>query len=170
MKRLILLLLLPLFLNAASVERNLEAIFLGRFPDFITWPNPDKETFTITIIDENPFNNLLYDLYGEKKIKGKKVTIKYIQYLNELEETDILFITPSKLKNLPAILVHAHDNSMLTISDIRGFAQRGGIIQLYIVLQKIRLKINHDASLRASLKISSPLLSISEIVKDGDAK
>jgi len=52
---------MPLF--ASNQERDLQAVFLGRFAKFIEWPENKRDVFTITLIDENPFGDLLDYLY-----------------------------------------------------------------------------------------------------------
>jgi len=159
---LLVVLLLPLF--ASNQERDLQAVFLGRFAKFIEWPESSKTIFTITLIDENPFGNLLTKLYSGKKIHGKKIKIKYVRNLKDIGITDILFITLNDYKKVQKVIKYAQKNSILTISEQRGFAQRGGVIQLGFVMQKPYLVINYDASLKSKIKISSSLLAIAQDV------
>ena len=56
----------------------------------------------------------------------------------------------------------------LTVSDVDGFAERGGIIQLTTESGKIRLKINVIAAKASNLVISSKLLRSAEIVASKD--
>lgn len=153
---------IPLF--ASNQERDLQAVFLGRFAQFIQWPDNNKETFIITLIDENPFDNLLDDLYSEKTIHGKPIKIHYVTKISDIQESDILFVTLDSQKEIQKAIAYAQEHSILSISEKRGFAQRGGIIQLGFVLQKTHLVINYDAALKSNLKISASLLAIAQKV------
>jgi hypothetical protein len=55
---------------------------------------------------------------------------------------------------------------ILTVSEIEGFAQRGGIINFIIVEKKIRFEINPDAAKQVGIHISSQLLQLARIVTD----
>lgn len=167
----ICLILTPLYtVFAANEERDLQAVFLGRFAKFIEWPDKSREKFIITLIDENPFDNLLDDLYRDKKIHDKAIEIHYVTRIDDIKQTDILFITLVNPLEVQKVIKYAQKQSILTISEQRGFAQRGGIIQLNFVMQKTQLKINYDSALKSKIKISSPLLAIAQQVIKGDAQ
>ena len=156
--------------HAANQERDLQAVFLGRFAKFIEWPDEKRDKFIITLIDENPFDNLLDDLYRDKTIHGKPIEIHYITKIEDISKTDILFITLDNQKDVQEAINYAQAHSILTISEQRGFAQRGGIIQLNFVMQKTHLKINYESSLKSKIKISSSLLAIAQEVIRGDVQ
>lgn len=149
---------------ASNQERDLQAVFLGRFAQFIQWPDKNNENFIITLIDENPFDNLLDDLYKDKSIHGKPIQIRYVTQIADIKESDILFITLDSQKEIQKVIKYAQEHSILTISEKRGFAQRGGIIQLGFVMQKTHLVINYDAALKSNIKISASLLAIAQNV------
>ncbi len=155
---------------AANEERDLQAVFLGRFEKFISLPEKKTDRFIITLIDENPFDSLLDDLYKDKKIHNKSIEIYYVTKISDIKDSDILFITLTNQTEVKKIIEYAQKNSILTISEQRGFAQRGGIIQLNFVRQKIQLKINYDSALLSKIKISAPLLAIAKEVIKGDIK
>ena len=159
---LLLGILSPAF--ASNQERDLQAVFLGRFAKFIEWPNTSHEKFIITLIDENPFENLLDDLYRDKTIHGKEIEIHYVTNVADIKYSDILFITLDSQKGEKEAIKYAQENSILSISAKRGFAQRGGIIQLNFVMQKSHLVINNYSALESNIKISAPLLAIAKNV------
>jgi hypothetical protein len=53
------------------------------------------------------------------------------------------------------------------VSDIPGFCQGGGMIDFELLDQKVRFEINPEATERARLKVSSKLLSVAKIVREG---
>lgn len=149
---------------ASDVERRLEAVFLGRFANYIEWPDPSRGKFVITLIDENPFGSLLDELYKDKRIHGKPIEVRYATRVDEIGQCDLLFITLDTVASRQAAIDHAQRNGILTISEALGFAERGGIIQLNFVDQKTRIKINHDAAVRSGIRIGAPLLSIASVI------
>jgi len=140
-------------------------VLVGKVGKYVTWDHQNNEKFIITILD-NQDNNLFDKVYKNKKIKKHNVELKYIDNIDELSETNILFISVSKSNNLQEILEKTSNKNILTVSVIRGFAQKGGILQIYFSSQKPKIRINLNASKKENLKIKSSLLRISDIVKD----
>lgn len=165
---LLIAFIIPLF--ASNQERDLQAVFLGRFAKFIEWPQNNRDVFTITLINENPFEDLLDKLYIGKTIHGKKIKIKYVTDVKDIGLSDILFITLDDQKDVGKVIKYAQKHSILTISEQRGFAQRGGIIQLGFVMQKPYLVINYDSATKSKIKISSSLLAIAQDVIKEEAE
>ena len=56
---------------------------------------------------------------------------------------------------------------VLTVSDGKGFSQAGGIIELYVEGGRMRFAINVDAAERSGLRLSSRLLGLAKVIRDG---
>ena len=63
-----------------------------------------------------------------------------------------------------AVLAELARLPILTVSDIGGFAQAGGMIGLFESEQHIRFNINITVARQANLKLSSQLLKLATIV------
>ena len=83
---------------------------------------------------------------------------------DNLTACDILFISSSEKDRLSSIMATLKDLPILTVSEIEGFTQRGGIINFIIVANKIRFEINPDAAKQVGIHISSQLLQLARIV------
>ena len=59
---------------------------------------------------------------------------------------------------------------ILTVGETEGFATQGGIVNFKVEGGRVRLEINIEAAERAKLRISSKVLSLAAIVKDGVQK
>ncbi|MEO1954255.1 MAG: YfiR family protein [Campylobacterales bacterium] len=153
-------------LEAYDKNDKLEVLIMGKASKYIKWKDDNSKNFTITILN-NPYENLFEDTFSNKKINKKPIKIKYINDVDELNTTNVLYIPISDKKNLPKILKKIKNKDILTVSKIKGFAQRGGIMQIYFLTQKVKLKINLNKSLKNNLKISSSLLKISDVVNRG---
>ena len=170
MKKIFLsaLFLLFVFNNASGYvsEEKLSVVIIGKIAKFVSWEDSNNEDFIITILDD-PFDGLFSEVYDSKKIKNKNIKIKYIDNINDLEKTNILYISSSHFDKLEEIMQKVNNKNILTISDIRGFAQKGGIVQIYFASQKIKLKINIDILKDEKLKVKPSLLRIVEVIKEG---
>ncbi|MCX7725126.1 MAG: YfiR/HmsC family protein, partial [Thermodesulfovibrio sp.] len=83
----------PFYSLALDDEQRLEVVFLGRLASFVETPNPASNThFIITLIDKNPYGAFIYDFYKDKTIHGKPVQIRYIKRIEDIGNSDMLFI------------------------------------------------------------------------------
>jgi hypothetical protein len=75
-----------------------------------------------------------------------------------------LFISRSEEWRLEVILKDLESLPILTVSDIPDFCQRGGMITLDVINQRVRFSINPQTAAQAQLKLSSKLLELAQIV------
>jgi hypothetical protein len=167
---ILLLFIFPLSINAANSENEIKAAVLGKLSHFVKHKSQiNNDEFIITVFQDETFAKLLKEKYNNKQINHKNVLVKNVQAMEEINSSDLLYIGKVPQEIQYQLIEYAQSNNLLTISEESGFAQRGGIVQLYFVSLKIRFKINLNAAKKSNLKISSSLLSISTIVK-GETK
>jgi hypothetical protein len=167
------LLCLPLVSQADSTRNVLEykvkAAYLYNFTKFVNWPSQvlTKDTevpLKICILGVDPFGHSI-DLLSNKTAKGRRVVIRYIQELDDNPvDCQVMFISRSESANIDAILQMLADQHVLTVSDIEGFAMKGGCIRLNVIEGKVRFNINIQATRRAGLDMSAKLLELARVV------
>jgi YfiR/HmsC-like len=164
----IMLSLSPSSLSAAtSTEYKVKGLFLLRVASFVEWPKDASSTsFRVTIIGKDPFGKTLEKLRENKKIKGRKIVINRCKNIKELKPCHILFISESEKSRLEEIMKSVKGKNVLTVSDMDGFVEKGGMVQVLIIKKKLRWKINREPEKRENLKISSKLLSLAVKVLD----
>jgi hypothetical protein len=126
---------------------------------FITWPQELRmedtlRPFNIAVIGKNPFGDHLHDVYKKKKILNKRVYIRYISEIKEIDNAHLLFVSESMKDELKAILDPIRDRPILTVGDTEGFAQQGIHVNFYYEGIKLRLEVNDAAARQAGLVIS----------------
>ena len=168
---LVALLAWPTGLRAGSAlqrEYEIKAAYLYNFINYIDWPAdalpPAGGTITIGIVGENPFGEALGPLNG-KQIKGRKLVVKQITDAKDMAQCQIVFISASEKQRVAELLEKIKGARILTVSEIEGFAARGGIINFISEQNKVRFEINPDAARGLGLTISSDLLKLAKIVK-----
>ena len=150
-----------------SPEYLIKAAFLFNFAKFVDWPadafKDDLSPINLYILGTDPFGPAL-DTLKDKTIKGRPFKIKRVNKVDEIGACHILFISASEKGNLKQILYALKNSYTLTVSEIEGFAQMGGIINFIIINKKVHFEINPNAAQECSLKISSQLLNLAKIV------
>jgi len=150
-----------------ETENILKVVIVGKVAKYITFPEKASKEFVITVY-KNRCGTLFDDTYRNIKIKNKPVKINYIDNIDNIDNlgyTDILYISKITSSKLSEILKKTNNKDILTISDNRGFAEKGGVIQIYFVSQQLKLKINTQVATNKNLKIEPILLRIADIVK-----
>lgn len=140
-------------------EYQVKAAFIYNFLKFIRWPEgyfDEKKVFTICVYGKDPFEGAI-DEIGGKVVFGKTISIKRIERNGKTTGCNLVFISSSETKRVEKILTEIK-GPVLTISDIEGFVENGGIIEFVMEGKNVRFKINRDVALRKGLWISSRLL------------
>lgn len=151
-------------------EYQVKAAFIFNFIKFTEWPagvfdNPHTP-ITLCIYGSGPFDEALTSIEG-KLVKGRRLIIERLPDGGVPAACHILFISASEKRRLSALLDTLKNLHVLTIGDMSRFAHAGGMINFIMVGNKVRFEINRDAAQRAGLKISSKLLQLARLVKDG---
>ena len=161
----------------------IKAAFLCNFIKFVDWPNedtPNSDDFVIMVIGSQDFTKA-FDPVKDKQIKGKPVTVKYIDTLSNLkyskakdkagfEETiatlkksHIVFIdsTDSASEVNPEFIIEAlKEAPVLIVGEHPDFLEKGGHINFLQENNKIRFEINLSAAKKNQIKITAQLLKL----------
>lgn len=152
-----------------SRESLVKAGYIEKFTHFVQWPetvnksNPE-DGFAIAVIGKNTFGAYLEDLFGKTKVKNNTVRISYISSVNEIGNCRILFISGSEKNNLDDILRYTEGKPILTISDNKGFGEKGVIINMFLEGNYVRYEINRSSLDKSGLIINSLLLNYAVII------
>ena len=149
-------------------EYAVKAAYLYNFAKFVEWPSgafiSSDAPLLICIAGENPFGNALGSLSG-KTVESHPVEVRYLPVATDLEKCHVVFMGRAEQGRFKAALAKLARLPILTVSDISGFAQAGGMIGLVEADQRIRFDINLTAARRTSLRLSSQLLKLATIVE-----
>jgi hypothetical protein len=155
----------------APTEYEVKAAFLYNFGKFVRWPTAAEATqapFVITILGRDPFGEVLDETLRGKTIDGRDVVLRRVSRAEDVEPSQILFISDSERPRLSGILERVGTKAILTVAEMSRFAEEGGAIRFEVDGDRVRLEINVAAAQRAGLRISSELLRIAQIVSPGD--
>ncbi|MGC2403566.1 MAG: YfiR family protein [Acidobacteriaceae bacterium] len=144
-------------------QYQVEATYLYNFSQFVAWPatqSTERNPFNICVLGQDPFGPALTNLLADATVGGKSVTAKRIATAPEAVDCRILFISSSEQTRLKEILTTLASASVLTVSDLPEFTQRGGMVQFLLVDDRVRFEVNLAAAKRGGLTLSSELLKV----------
>ncbi len=146
----------------ATAEYEVKATFLYNFGRFVHWPQDqlgDSTTpFLLCILGEDPFGRLIDEIAAGRSVQDRRLAVKRMNSAVEASRCHVLFISRSERANLDRILKTIDGKSVLIVSEIDDFLERGGIINFRLERKDVRFDINVTAAERRKLKISSQLL------------
>ncbi|MCD6117631.1 YfiR family protein [bacterium] len=148
-------------------EEKIKSVFIYNFTKYIQWSNNDtSNTFKIAFIGDSKIIIPLKEIAEKRTIGNKKIRIKHYHDIQDIDMCHILFISASEKGCLKNILQKVGHENILTISDSKGFADKGVAINLVVVADKIKFEINSSALKRAGLHVSSQLLKLAILVEE----
>lgn len=149
-------------------EYDVKAAFLFKFAQYVEWPAtafPQVDApFCIGVLGDDPFGGALDAAVAGGTINNRKLVIKRSNRVEDLKTCQILFISKSEQAQVGPILDSLGNASILTVGEVDGFADRGGIINFFLAGNKVRFEINPEAARRKGLKINSQLLRVAKVV------
>jgi hypothetical protein len=156
---------------APSKEYQIKAACLLNFARFIQWPAAafaePAAPVVVGVLGDDPFGDALEQTFRDESVEGRPFVIKRSRQVEELRNCHMLFVSRSEKDRVPGILAALSTARIATVSEIDGFASRGGILNFYVESGKIRFEINADAAGHNGLTISSQLLKRAKIVASG---
>jgi hypothetical protein len=149
-------------------EFQVEAAYLYNFGKFVSWPAERTASglFEICVLGKDPFGEILDRTVSGESIDGKNISVRRISTTQQASSCSILFVSPSEESHLGAVLEFAQRYSLLTVSSIKRFAERGGDIGLVVQQDRVRFEVNRSEAEKCHLVLSSELLKVAVKVID----
>jgi len=148
-------------------EYQVKAVYLYNFGRFVDWPDEaiKGDTFTICVLGEDPFGQVLDATVAGEVINNRKLVARRIANMRDATGCQILFVSSSEAPRVAEIVISASRIGALTVSDMPGFANKGGMIEFVLTQNKVRFDVNLTAAEKERLTISSQLLKVAANVK-----
>lgn len=178
--KILLILFTSLLINSSAysqqyTEYEVKTAYLYNFAKFVEWPESsfrsDELPFIIGIHGNDSFYDQLITTLKDKKIKNRKIIIKYFETTEDITNCHLLFIT--KITKFEAIkaLKTLKNKAILTVGDdIDDFCKHGGIINFTKQFDRYRFEVNNYFALQESLLINPKLLALARIIKSDEAE
>lgn len=152
-------------------EYQVKAAMVYNMAKYIEWPadafGSGKAPLTVCSMGRGPFATAL-ERYQGKTVLGHPVAVRRIAPGDEVGECHLLVVSGIERRHLPSVIDQARRRSVLTVGDLTDFARAGGVIGLVEQEGRVRFEINVKAAQQTGVKISSQLLKLAKIVREGE--
>ena len=159
---------LRLFSQAATQhEYELKAAVLYHIIEYVDWPadsfSNNAPVLEIGLLGQIPFAKALEVLDG-KTVQKRKIVIKQITDPREALHCNVLFIGASEKPRLSRIVGDLNNRPILTVSEVEGFADKEGMVNLVAGPNRIVMEINRETASRSGISFSSKVLKLAKVL------
>jgi hypothetical protein len=147
-------------------EHTLKAVLLYKLPLFV-YANVDKRSpIGICTLGEAPLGNTIEKLPATLA-DGRRVDLKSVAGVSDAGECEFIFIGRSEANRLDSLLRRLSVRRMVTVSDIEGFAQAGGMVEFALRDDGagIQILINRKAAHKQGIEFNAQLLRLARIIE-----
>lgn len=158
----------PSVLGAEGIEEgDVKAAFVLNFIKFVAWPasafDSPEDPILLSVLGDDPVAGSL-DTLGGKVASGRRVVVRKVSILSEMERCHVLFVGASEKDKLAPVLDAVQGLPVLTVADFEGFAGRGGTIGFVRHGSRVAFEINEAAARKSGLKVNAKLLYLGKSV------
>lgn len=151
---------------AQTDETQIKAVFVLNFAKLTEWPvaaSDDKNSFPIAILGKAPSSAFVKTLQSQT-VHGVKVNVRLIEEVGEAKGARLVYISGSERHRLSGHLRELSLQSILTVSDMSGFCEAGGMIGLVPVQNRLGFDVNLTPVRKSRLTLSSQLLKLTRTI------
>jgi YfiR/HmsC-like len=149
-------------------EYEVKSAFLFHFARLTEWPEsalPAGEPFVVAVIGHDPFGAALDRVLEGEAVQGRPLVIRRAATLEALAERPHIVFVSAEASEAARILRHFRDQPVLTVGEMPGFGEMGGIVNFFVTGDgRVRFEINVHQSEAGGLRISSQVLKLARIV------
>lgn len=155
--------------GATANEQQVKAVFVYNFSHFVDWPpvafSTANEPFVIGVLGSESFAATLEEVVRGERVNNHPIQIRRFGSAEAITPCQILFIDRAGSAQIEQVVAFLKGRGTLTVADLDNAPERGVMIQLTNVKNRIRLRINADSARANGLILSSNLLRSAEIVR-----
>lgn len=151
-------------LEVAPDEYDVKLAYLYNLARFTYWGNASNAgEFQVCLLGTNPFGDSLRQLSG-RRLESQTVSVRQVDE-DSWDGCRLLYISTSERQRLPRLLraLAKSPQGVLTVSDLPGFVDRGGMVQLFRDGANVRLALNVEQARQAGLQFKSQLRQLARV-------
>jgi hypothetical protein len=155
-------------------EYEVKSAMLYHLTKFVEWPGPKggdgASPFQVCVFDSDPFGRELDKALAGKAVGAHPVTVRRLGGDPSAEGCHVLLVARADWRRFRDLIPALAKAGVLTVADGEHLAGSGAVIGLAMRDERVQLEINMTAAQRSGLTISSKLLRIADVVKEGGAR
>jgi hypothetical protein len=152
-----------------ATEAALKAAYLYNFARFSEWP-ADALAANAPIafcVTDPPVATALEQIVAGRSIEQHALVVRRVASGAPLPTCHVLYTSHLDAQQAAVLVAATRGVPVLSVSDVELFTAAGGVARFFVENAKLRFAINVDAAARARLRLSSKLLGLATIVRDG---
>jgi hypothetical protein len=150
-------------------EYQVKAAYMYNFAKFVDWQPQTFESATqpiaFCVLGQSPLSQPLQEALNGKVVGQRPLVFRQITEAKQAGKCQVVFLGASDRKQLRQALDELKTHNTLTVGEVEGFTNEGGIIRFVLDMSRIRLEFNLDAADDAKLHISAKLLSLGKTIR-----
>ena len=156
-------------LNAADAdaEYRLKAALMYKMTKFVQWPEVETDDstagFVLCMLGRDPFGAAL-DPILQRQVNGKPIVSRMLSGPADAAQCDMAYLSTDGLARYPGALRQLSSEGVLTVSDQRGFASQGGMVELARRGRRLVFRVNRSVAAQAGIHFAAPFLEIAVLV------
>ena len=146
-------------------ESALKAAFVYNFAKFTEWPadaGAAAGPFVMCVIGDADLSEDLQRTVQGRLLAGRPITVALVASTASQSACHVLYISRVTADQAAQIVGALSAAPVLTISDITGFTERGGMALFFFESSQLRFSIRPESATRVRLRISSKLLALAK--------
>lgn len=164
---LLLVFCLPVAANPAVTEQAVKSALVLKLTKFVYLPQElEEQVPVLCVIGENSLGTALEGLV-KAATDERNVELMFPKAVSDSQSCQFVFVSRSLARQLPATLKELQQFPLVTISDIEGFAKRGGMVELALDKSgsgQIKILINRKAAAAQGIEFNAQLLRVATVV------
>jgi hypothetical protein len=147
-------------------EPALKAAFIYNFAKFTEWPTgvvPAVEPWALCVLGDAAVGEALERAVKGRMLDGHAMGVSRIADVRAGRLCHVLYVSGLTAAQSAQLLAGMRDQPVLTMSDLDGFTEVGGIAQCFFEHGQLRFNIHRESATRARLQISSRLLALATL-------
>ncbi|MCC6531219.1 MAG: YfiR family protein [Burkholderiales bacterium] len=149
-------------------EAQVKAAYVLNFAKFTEWPASAFPTtggaLQVCVLASAETAAGFTAIQG-KPVQGRDVLVRHGPRLGELHTCHVLYAEASERAAAAQAVKSLAGRPVLTVSDVDGFIDAGGMLQLVLVDGRIRFDANREAAGTHGLRLRSQLLALARVVR-----
>jgi hypothetical protein len=142
-------------------EPSLKAAFIYNLARYTEWPGapPPSGPFVICVLGDPAVGSALERVVKGRELFNRSITVSLVT-AGPMRQCHMLYLSGVSASQATVLLADLQDAPVLTISDIAGFTEAGGIVHFFFEGGQLRFRIKLQTLKRTHLQISAKVLGL----------